>query len=53
MGARPISVGRSSRYVPVFEWFGPMVRCSPPEKGVKCLTDGPSQEEVRGSAGTR
>jgi hypothetical protein len=28
-------------------------KMQPTEKGEKCLTDGPSQEEVRGSAGTR
>src|SRR5215203_1306598 len=32
MGARPISTGRSSRYVPVLGRFGRMVRCSPLEK---------------------
>jgi hypothetical protein len=28
-------------------------KMQPPGKGEKCLTDGPLQEEVRGSAGTR
>jgi hypothetical protein len=53
MGARPISVWEIVPIRPGVRVVRADGKMQPTEKGEKCLTDGPSQEEVRGSAGTR
>ena len=53
MGAKPIYGREIVPVCPGIRVVRTDGKMQPPEKGEKCLTDGPSQEEVRGSAGPR